>query len=368
MNKKGNKKIFVAFGLCSFFALVLCMVTLVVTVRNVAETQAQSEKTGIQVSKTQLNDDAATLKQYLYNLTTASQGNKFIKASSYRDVYIDDASVLIDGEAHSNDKVLFVFAKNRIMSVVDAFYGEDYTGAFGTVWGKMPVINLLSQDARCTYSVGQADENGKQIFDDNGNLVDGDYYFISFNIDPASVKDSFAKKSVGLEAVADITGKLKEAIAADCVADFTSVEPESYVINAKINRLTDELSQLEIKRVYNVKADLEFVGKASVLGKKSAEFQYTVNEKYEYSYAGIQFVEDSFKAEAGDEISLNVNAVIENDSEYSVKFISSNNNVATVDEMGYVQVLKVEPVTITVQLEYLGNTFTDECVINQTDF
>lgn len=368
MNKGNNKKQFLIFGLCSFLALVLCMVTLVVIVKKVDEGQAQGGENQLYVSKTHLNSDVITLKEYIRELTEATQGNKFIKVDSYRDVYIDDGSVLIDGENDSADKKLFIFMKDCLMSTVDSLYGDDYTGVFGSVNEKMPSIDLVSvSDVVCSYSVGQTDENGEQIFDDDGNLVDEEYYFLTFEIDSASIADECVKKSVGLNDVPDIQEGIKDAISEDCKAEFTSVEPESFIINAKINRLTDEISQIEIKRVYKVTADLQFVNKLSVFGEKIAEFQYTVQERYEYSYAGVTFLQNSFEAEAGEEISLNVNAVIEDDSEYEVKFISSDEKIAAVDEMGYVQVLKTEPVTITVQLKYLSEIFTDECIINGTD-
>lgn len=368
MNKGNNKKQFILFGLCSFLALVLCMSTLVITVKKVEESSTQGEEKALRVSKTHIDSEALTLTEYMRALTEATQKNKFIKVNSYREVYIDDSSVLIDGKSDGADKELFIFMKNRLMSTVDSLYGDDYTGAFGTVNEKMPFIDLAAAlDVACSYSVGQTDENGEQIFDDDGNLVDGEYYFLTFEIDPASISDERVKKTVGLSDIPHIQEGIKKALSEDCKADFTSVEPEGFVINAKINRLTDEISQIEIKRVYRVKADLQFVNKMSVFGEKAAELQYTVQEKYEYSYAGVSFLQNSFKAEAGEEISLNVNAVIEDDSEYEVKFISSDEKIATVDEMGYVQILKAEPVVITVQLEYLGEIFTDECIINGTD-
>ena len=66
---------------------------------------------------------------------------------------------------------------------------------------------------------------------------------------------------------------------------------------------------------------------------------------------------------------LNVNAVIDDDSEYSVAFFSSDENVVTVDEMGYVKILKNSdvPIAITVQLNYLGEIFTDSCLVNVLD-
>ena len=56
---------------------------------------------------------------------------------------------------------------------------------------------------------------------------------------------------------------------------------------------------------------------------------------------------------------------IPNDSEYKVEFSSSVEDIASVDEMGYIKGLKNcdVPTIITVKLNYLGETFTDTCVV-----
>ena len=66
---------------------------------------------------------------------------------------------------------------------------------------------------------------------------------------------------------------------------------------------------------------------------------------------------------------LSVNAVIENDSDYTVTFTSSDNSIVTVDEMGYVKGIEASctPATVTVTLEYLGEKFTDECTVTVND-
>ena len=57
--------------------------------------------------------------------------------------------------------------------------------------------------------------------------------------------------------------------------------------------------------------------------------------------------------------------LIDDDSEYTVEFISSMDDVVSVDEMGYIKGLKNTdvPTTITVKLNYLGETFTDTCIV-----
>lgn len=366
MNKKENKKKqFLIFGLCSFLALVLCMVTLVITVKNVEGTQNNSENTEQLPSKTELSDNNEDIAKYIRDLTSVAVGNDFIKVNSYTDVYVDNASILVDGETESADKSLFVYLKDRVMGVVDEVYGEDKTGVFGIEDNSKPYIDLVKENSLTSlFSVGQTDENGKQLLDDNGNLVDSEFYYITLYVTPEVADSGAVKDAFNVKNQQNISDEIKKVLLPDCKVEFKSVQVKELRINAKINRLTDQISQIEIQRVYNVKAELEFLNTLSVFGTKTVEFQYGVNEKYEYFYAGVTLSQNEMTIEKGEEAQLTVNAVIEDDSEYKVKFNSSDESIATVDEMGYVTVLKEEPVIITVQLEYLGEIFTDKCVVN----
>ena len=98
-------------------------------------------------------------------------------------------------------------------------------------------------------------------------------------------------------------------------------------------------------------------------------FNYSVTHRFEYFYAGVDIAESEITIAEGKESAVTVNAVIEDYSDYTVRFISSDESIATVDEMGYVKGVKTseKPVTITVELEYLGETFTDECIVYVND-
>ncbi len=364
MSKKDNKKRqFIVFGLCSFIALVLCLVTLIITVDRVEKADKTAEAQE-QSSKTLLQNDSENLTEYILKLAQYSNKNKFVKADFRTEVSIDDGSVKIDGDTSST--TLFVYVKNKVISSIDdAIYGEDAKGVFGTVSDNMPLIDLSEFNTlNCKYSQGQADENGNPVLDDEGNLIDSDYYFLTFTVDGGAVTEAKGKKAFYANEGLEIEKNVKEALLPDCNINFNEIKPLEYVISAKVNRFTDELVFVEIQRNFNVNADVELLNNLSVFGKKNVEFTYTVKEIYDYKYAGISFSENSFKTEAGDELSLTVNAVIEDESDYKVTFISSDESIATVDEMGYVQVHKAEPVTITVELSYLGQTFTDVCYIN----
>lgn len=363
MSPLNKKKQFIIFGLCSLLALAICFATLVVTVRNVDEGRPVSQELPKE-SRTQLQNDTKALCEYILRLTEYAGNNAFVKADVRTEVSVDDSSIKVSSE--ENNK-LFIYFKNKVSPMMDSLYPDDFKGAFGTVSDKMLCVDLKGIGGlEAEYSQGQVNEEGVPILDDEGNVVDEDFYFLTFTVDGKELKDGKSKESFR---VADMAAVQEEAwlmLSPDCNITFKNVEPQRFVIRAKINRFTDELSNIEIQRNYRVNAGVEFFNTMSVFGASDVEFIYTVTQVYDYYYAGISFLENSFRAEVGDEISLSVNAVIENDSEYDVQFISSDETIATVDEMGYVQILKDEPVVITVKLMYLGEAFTDECYINST--
>lgn len=364
-NTQSKKKQFIIFGLCSFLALLVCMATLVFTVKNLEKNNVvQTED--IYGGKTLLDNNKDDVCQYISLATNETQSNKFIKVNSYTDVYVDDDALLVDGKGDGNDKALAVYFKNKILSTVDGYYGEDYLGVFGTAYNKMPLLEISTEDlVDCNVTVGQADENGDPVYDDNGELVDKEYYFFTFTVTEVDSLNDNLKQAFGVDSKPNVKEMLKKDLEEYCTLSNMESEPQSYIIRAKVNILTDQLSFLEIERIYKFGCEAEFINEFSAFGKKDIELKYRVINKYEYFYAGISFVQDALTLEKGDEGTLNVNAVIEDDSEYTVKFVSSDKSVCTVDEMGYVTSLKNsdKPVTVTVELEYMGETFTDTCQV-----
>lgn len=369
-DKKSSRKYqYLIFGLCSLLALIICMVVLVITVNTV-----EGDNSGVAEyetkSKTELTDDTAVLLDYLKALTEKTAENKFIKADVYTDISADDSTLFVygaDGSESQTDKALFVYAKNKMMSSFDGYYPEDFHGVFGTAYSGMPIIDLsASSVSESRFSVGEADESGEPVYNtDTGELIDSDYYFITLTLTQASAESPDIAKLFSLDSKEEIYRKLASDLSAQCEIENCEIAVKELKIYAKINRLTDELSYINFEKIYSISADISFINELEVFGSKHIDFEYKVNEKYEYSYAGIDFSETSLTVEPGSEVALTVGAVIENDSEYTVTFSSSDPTVATVDEMGYVKGITQSeaPVTITVTLEYLGETFTDECTV-----
>ncbi len=363
---KSRKYQYLIFALCSLLAVAACMVVLVVTVRTVeGDTSGTVEYET--VSKTQIKGDTPELLAYIKNLTQKTADNRFIKADTYMDISVDDNSIAVFGDDNGTDKSLLVYAKNKMLGTVDSYYPEDYKGVFGTVQTAMPVIDLpVSLVSESRFSVGEADENGNPVYNtDTGELIDPDYYFITFYLNEDAIANSTVSALFSLDEKQTVADRFKADLADKCVIDGCDIAVKELKIFAKVNRLTDEILHISFEKTYAVNADVTFAHELEIFGSKNINFDYKVCERYEYRYAGIRFAQTAVTVAPGDETALTVAAVIENDSNYTVTFTSSDESIATIDEMGYVKGIKASdtPVTITVTLEYLGEAFTDECTV-----
>lgn len=374
MSKKeaSKKKQFVLFGLCSVLAMAICMATLVVTVKNIEGNGSGAVNTIVNIeSKTKLTDEKLT--DYIFNLTNEAIGNDYIKVNSFTDVNVDEGSIVVtdkDGKTSDKDKNIFAYAKNYFIPLADELYGADVTGVFGENTGKKPLVELTSVDnLKGKFTVGAVDEGGKSLLNEDGTVVDGDFYFIEFEIDGKSVTDETQKATFNVHDLTEGINSISKKIESGCEVSSVDVTPDSFFIKAKVNRITDKIEYIEIQRNYNIKGDFSFIEDLAVFGEKQIQFTYSVNQRYEYFYAGIDLLEEEITVNEKGEAALTVNAQLEDYSDYTVRFISSDENIATVDEMGYVTGVKCsdKPVTITVELEYLGKTFIDQCTVYVND-
>lgn len=365
-----NDKIkqFIVFGVSSVIALALCLGVLVVTVNNLTLEENEAESITI-TNKTELGSSKKALAEYINTLVSESD-NRFIKTKTYTDISVNDLKTL-NSVNQAQDDALFNFAKDKILPSIDGFYAEDYQGSFEKNDSKklfFAINDALLSDA--DFSIGQVNENGEQVLDDEDNPVDNEFYYLTYTIDVDS--KAFNEKSSGMFSLEnDLSAKKQfiDAVKDNCKINHFDSSLNGITIKAKVNRENDKIYYINLIRNYVVTLDAEFINDAEIFGQKEFSFNYTVTDTYEYSYAGISFVEDEVAVEPNEEYMLNVNAIIDDDSEYTVEFSSSDEELATIDEMGYVKLLKSSdvPVIITVKLSYLGEVFTDTCTVNASE-
>lgn len=360
----GKLKQFVAFGVASVVALGVCLGVLVVTVNNLDNSTSTNENKAI-VNKTELNSSKETLTEYINQLILKTSG-RFVKTKTYTDASVSDLKVLNGSQNQNKDEALFNFAKDKMFSSIDGFYSDDLQGTFAKNDSKKLLLVLNENSvANAGFSIGQVNENGESVFDDEGNLVDNEYYYLTYDIDVKN--EAFNKRYFEMLSLnEDLFAKEQfvDAVKNDCKISKFKAVPDSVIIKAKVNRTTDKIDYINVIRNYAMSFKAEFINNAELFGEKQISLIFTVSDTYEYSYAGISFVENEVAIEQGEEYMLNVNAVIDDDSEYTVEF-SSSDDIVSVDEMGYVKGLKnsPQPAIITVKLNYLGETFTDTCVV-----
>ncbi len=131
---------------------------------------------------------------------------------------------------------------------------------------------------------------------------------------------------------------------------------------------TGKILSFEINREYTYTSTVTFRNTLAKIGTASLSMTPVFNERYEFSYAGIEIEEDIKTLTKNGYDTLTVTPFTEanlSEDKYKLQFFSSDPESVTVDENGQVTAVKEseKPAVITVELQYLGRTFTDSCSV-----
>lgn len=130
----------------------------------------------------------------------------------------------------------------------------------------------------------------------------------------------------------------------------------------------NRIVSFSVNRSYTYSSTVTFVNTLQNIGTTTLSMKPVFTEKYDFSFAGIEIEEEIKTLDKNGYDTLTVTPFTEaelSEDEFSLKFISSDPTVAAVDENGQVTAVKEsdKTVVITVELQYLGKTFTDTCLI-----
>lgn len=355
-----QRKRFVIFGLISLLALLLCIAIVVVfslklTTEGVYDL---AEDTQVQ-SATELPQTPKATADYLKALLAKVNDDTRVFVNRYIDVGVDESSITFSGSEHELKALKFM--KNTLLSSVDGIYPENYEGKFGDGYKDYPVFALGEDeytDAVCT--VGETN--------DKGETYNEDYHFITLTAKGAEfppIEGTGVYKTFNLEESVAIANEIKETLSPFVTVDACEIVPAEFLIKAKANRSNDEISFVEFIRSYTASFTVTFVGEYAELGSRTLSFNYSVKEKYDYTWAGLRFEQAVMRIKQGDSVTLPVKAVMNDDSEYSIDFECSDNSVASIDEAGYITGNKSSetPVTVTARLKYLGHEYVSLCTV-----
>ena len=286
-------------------------------------------------------------------LIAKTYDSKKVKTNLSSSVSIDKDSVSFDGESANADVLKY------IVSSLSGRIAENYPsheGEFGDKFDLFPAVYLNADDIT-EFEIKQGEVNP----DDEETANETEYYY-------------FTAKTNELVTAED----LKPAILkiADSLAEMLDVKnceikANGSTVECKTDRLNDEIQSLNLSTDYTAALDVAFKGEYSALGSGKITFNLTTQQNYSYTWAGADITENEIHLKLNEEDALPLEVSLSDKAtkdDYKISFESENENAVSVDKDGNIKglALSKEPTRVTVKFEYLGNTYTDSCLVYVT--
>lgn len=288
---------------------------------------------------------------------------------------IDGDSIVIDGSEELKKTVLF--AKDKFVSAIGNSTPAVETDFSEELPIKAPQITGADIESfECKYFprnyVYQCDQCGTE----NDEMLDGCPECGSPNIYVQQMRNEY-----NVTAVLKCSDKVVNANFAprtdseirslfgdefDKAADIGKIDitNDNIEVFFRINRYTGELLYLEFKKDMTVKADAVYKCNLSPLGKTDIEFKITEKAKNSFTWPALTLSDDTMIIEPKNSDKLTATLTCSDPLKSVVTWKSSDENVVTVDDEGYLKAGK-EPgeATITASFEFSGKTYSDTCSI-----
>lgn len=316
-------------------------------------------------SKTEAPDQSGFNAYLTDTLINKTYDSKKVRTNLSSNVYIDKDSVTLDVGSANAEVVKY------IVSSLSGRIGELYPsheGDFGDGFTLFPTV-AIPEDKISSFEFKQGEVNP----DNDETANEPDYYYFTVETGEFDIVDDAAvsQHTFPVYSSADLKPaihKVADSLSQMLDAKNCEIKAISSKADGKVNRLLDELQYLTLSAKYNVKLDSDFKGEYEKLGKGTLSFDVTVEQKYDYSWAGVSIGEDEMSLKLNEEEQLTMDAVVSEKAvsgDYKLTFKSSDESICSVDKDGFVKGHKIsdKPVTVTATLEYLGNTYTDTCEI-----
>ena len=301
-------------------------------------------------------DSLASYTDALYEKTASADD---IEASWYTDVNLGGDWTTPFAEA---DQDLILYIRDHL--------GGQIADLYPRVNGEIGNTEMLSFGVRPDEVTDFTATEGR--VNEAGDAYDTDYYYIDVALDPAVL----AETAAGVQDT-DLYKSLAEKLSPAMTVTAVTAEPQEARISYKIDRVRDQVLNVDYTRRYQVKATVELTDEYSGMlrdGGKTAEitFPYEAAEHLSFKHYGVRFTAQSMAVTNGDMKALPADVKV-NDAatkdDYTLTFTESDPEVISIDEDGVLTVKKAaeEPVTVTMTLEYDGHTYTDTMTIWVTE-
>ncbi|MBR4727071.1 MAG: hypothetical protein IK080_04190 [Clostridia bacterium] len=359
MSKPMTKKTKILLGvLCALVALGICFTAIGFYAKNeIEKPRFQMPEETPQASVTQLPADGAQAAAYVQRLFAAALAADDVELSLHTDVDLGGDATLPFADA-DNDLLLYI--RDQAGGQIAALY-PTFSNTVMRNEADKPQLPLPANVLEYTSEQGHTDENGE--------VTDDQYYFITMTLDPAAIDTQAMLAS-------DVFRGVGEILAPAAAVDKAEITPQTLTLSAKIDRVTDQLLTVDVTRGCQIDAAVTLSDAyAALSAEKAAQvtLPYQTTEHFSFFYYGARFTERAIVVKANDmkqlPAAVNVNADTTKD-DYKLTFEVSHPDMLSVDADGVLSVAKkIEPVTATVKmtLAYDGHTYEDTLTVYITD-
>ncbi len=319
-------------------------------------------------SASELPQDKEALCAYVNSLYANAQNADNVEGSWHTDINLEGDIVTPFRQA---DQAILDYIKDNAAGEVAALYPNE-SSVIMSQFKDAPVIRINPADI-----IDFTAEQGRT--DEEGNVSEDGFYFISFTLNPLSVDtDAIIKSDIYKETVKKLTD----------VADITQsrFNCEEYSCSFKIDRITDEIVNVDVNKNYLIKSSVqlkpEFTGLLPVEQNSlvaGVELPYMTSQHISFRWYGCRFTQQSMVVNPGDMKALPADVRVLSEAtkdDYKLTFTPSNKEAVSIDDDGVMTVSNnavdtlVAPdeiVTISMKLEYDGKTYTDELKVYITE-
>lgn len=353
-NDEKKKKL--TFGLIIALLIAIFLGGMVIGLQNILNQEGTYDPASAEIKKVEVisAEKGKVLSDFSASLEKTRDFNS-VKLSVNTNVDIPDDSIIVSGSESEEIKLFIKHIKPKVLEAVKEFYGS-YDGKFGVDWSE----HIIHSDLTPAEVVSAEEKTGRL---DGEAVVDTDTVFFDIKPDVKSADAERIEKNTGADLFESVKssalGKINE------LGDITGFSAEflDFEIHGEADAKTGNAKRIKYTRSYSVSVTLAFSGDLKALGTRNIGFVFTAEENHEYTYAGLRFSKHEISMEKGKTEALE--AFRTADEEVKLTWVSSDPEIASVDDRGYIKGHKTSasPVTITAEFSYLGKTYTDSCEV-----
>lgn len=297
---------------------------------------------------------------YVLGLYDAAVSAEDVETSWHTDAKLKDYDTDMATPFSAADNDIILYIREHAGDAIKALYPDEehitQSRAHGVYLPEITAEDVLDYTA----------ERGR--YNDDGDYVDDDYYFITLSVAPETLHAYALKQS-------DVYANFKAAFADALTVENLNAKGGSVTMRFKIARVFDEIISLEITRAYTIQASVALAGPFAALtadGKAEVTLPYEATEKISFTHYGAHFTVACVAHTVGDMNSLPADVKIPKDTaqeDFTLSFTPSVEGVVEIDADGVMTVLKAteDPITVTMTLVYGGRTYTDTLTVYLTE-